>query len=148
MKEKATISKNAKIWHFKSAIIWCLSKPDKNKPKLRDRLSRYTLSAVIGQRVNNRYSCCASVSYDQKSKYWHAVNTCNRNLTKRFTKSNKNSSEMEVRRFKKSFKLLKKLKRHLKLIGSLNAAERHLMIERPIWPATEIKVREVTKVPN
>ena len=136
-KENEIIPKSAKIWHFK--------KPD--KLKLRVRLSRNALSAMIGQKVNNGDSCCASVSYDQKSKYWHAVNTCNRNLTKRFTKSNKNSSEMEVRRFKKSFKLLKKLKRHLKLIGNLNAAEQHLMYEHPNWSATEIKVRKVTKVP-
>ena len=147
-KEKATSPKNARIWHFKNATIWCLNKPDKNKLKLRVRLSRNAVSAVIGQKVNNSYSCCASVSYDHKSKHRHAVNTCHRNPKKRFTKLNENFNETEVRRVKKSFKKLKKLKRHhLKLIGNLNAAERYLMNERPTWPATEIKVRKETKAP-
>ena len=147
-KEKATSPKNARIWHFKNATIWCLNKPDKNKLKLRVRLSRNAVSAVIGQKVNNSYSCCASVSYDHKSKHRHPVNTCHRNPTKRFTKLNENFNETEkVRRVKKSFKKLKKLKQHLKLIGNLNAAERYLMNERPTWPATEIKVRKETKVP-
>ena len=53
----------------------------------------------------------------------------------------------QVRRVKKSFKKLKKLKRHLKLIENLNAAERYLTNIRPTWPATEIKVRKETKVP-
>ena len=139
--------KNAKIWHFKNVTIWRPNKPDKNKPKLKVRLSRNALSAVIGQNVNNSHSCCASVSYDHKSEHWHAVNTCHQNPTKRFTKLNVNFSETEVRRVKKSFKKLKKLKRHPKLIGNLNAAERYLMNERPTWPATEIKVRKETKVP-
>ena len=103
-KEKATSPKNARIWHFKNATIWCLNKPDKNKLKLRVRLSRNALSAVIGQKVNNSYSCCASVSYDHKSKYRHAVNMCRRKLTKRFTKLNVNFRETEVRRVKKSIK--------------------------------------------
>ena len=142
-----TSLKNAKIWHFRIAIIWRLNKPDKNKLKLRVCLSRNALSAVIGQNVNNSHSCCASVSYDHKSEHWHAVNTCHQNPTKRFTKLNVNFSETEVRRVKKSFKKLKKLKQHLKLIGNLNAAERYLMNELPTWPATEIKVRKETKVP-
>ena len=68
-KEKETSTKSAKIWHFK--------KPD--QIKLRVRLSRNALSAVIGQKVNNSNSCCASVSYNQKSKHRHAVHTCHRN---------------------------------------------------------------------
>ena len=90
-KENEIIPKSAKIWHFK--------KP--NKLKLRVRLSRNALSAMIGQKVNNGDSCCASVSYDQKSKHRHAVNTCHRNPTKRFAKLNDKFHETEVRRVKK-----------------------------------------------
>ena len=60
-KDKATSPKNAKIWHFKNATIWRLSKPDKNKLKLRVRLSRNAVSAVIGQKVKN-------------TKIWHFKN--------------------------------------------------------------------------
>ena len=101
-KENEIIPKSAKIWHFK--------KPD--KLKLRVRLSRNALSAMIGQKVNNGDSCCASVSYDQKSKHRHADNTCHRNLTKRFSKLNEKFHKTEVRRVKKSIYKLKKLKCH------------------------------------
>ena len=86
-KENEIIPKSAKIWHFK--------KPD--KLKLRVRLSRNALSAMIGQKVNNGDSCCASASFDQKSKHRHADNTCHRNSTKKFAKLSDKLHKTEVK---------------------------------------------------
>ena len=85
--ENEIIPKSAKIWHFK--------KPD--KLKLRVRLSRNALSAVIGQKVNNGNSCCTSVSSDQKSKHRHADNTCHRKSTIKFAKLSEKLHKTEVR---------------------------------------------------
>jgi len=72
--ENEKIIKSARIWHFK----------EPNKTKLKICLSKNVPRAVIGQKVNKGDSCCASVSFEQKSKHRHADNTCRRISTIKF----------------------------------------------------------------